>query len=188
MLKTQNIFLLLAILCSLLLCFFSPVYFTSAEDAGHYFNMHLFSIDAMSYQADGRLVADETFVYEAETESGSTERIEGAHIMSIWALPILAIVMALLSFADIILGMTATKVRQLLLQANLNIVTLICALGYYAMLALYTFFATARFDLDWHMSWPAAMPIVIFILIMMSMRAISKSAKKVARDLSGSIR
>lgn len=184
----QTIYLSLALVCSLLLCFFSPLYFTSAEDAGHYFSMRGFAVEAMHY-VDGSLVADDAFTYATTDETGATlSTTTGSSIMNIWALPVLAIAMALLCLVDIILGVRAVKLKDLLHQINLNIATLVCAVGYYAMVILYAFFVVKNFDLDWHLSWAICLPIILFILVIMAMQTISKSAKKLRRDLSGSIR
>lgn len=187
--KIQNIYLILAAVCAVLLCCFSPVYFSAEEDPAHYFTMDFASINARTYDAEGVLVVDDSFRYATVDENGQeVETQSGAAIMSIWAMPVLAILMALSSLAVLVWGFFITKVKDILLQANLNILTLLLALGYYAMLALYVFFAVARFDFDWHMAWPACLPLIIFILTLMAMRAFSSNAKKIRHDLSGSIR
>ncbi|MCQ2334591.1 MAG: DUF4293 domain-containing protein [Paludibacteraceae bacterium] len=185
----EIVYLGLALVCSALLCVFAPAYFTSQEDANHYFEMKFMGIQAEQYNAEGRLVADETFTYADTNESGEVLSTHtGATLMNTWALPLLAIVMMLLCAVDIVLGISASRVKQLFLQARLNIVTLIISLGYYAMLALYIFFVSARFDLDWHLAWPACLPLVVMILVFMAMRSISLNAKKLKKTLSGSIR
>lgn len=187
--KIQNVYLFLAAVCAVLLCCFSPVYFSSEEDANHYFTMDFASINARTYDAEGALVIDDNFRYATVDDNGvEVETQTGAAIMSVWAMPVLAILMGLISLVVLVWGFFATKVKHLLLQANLNIFTLICALGYYAMLALYVFFAVNRFDFDWHMAWPVCLPLVVIILTLMSMRAFSNNAKKIRHDLSGSIR
>lgn len=155
----------------------------------HYFTMDFASINACTFDEEGALVADHSFAYATMDELGhEISTTQGAAIMSIWALPVMAILMALTSLAVLVWGFFISKVKDILLQANLNILTLILSLGYYAMLALYTFFACARFELDWHMAWPVCLPLIIFILTLMAMRAFSRNAKKIHRDLSGSIR
>lgn len=187
--KVQNIYLILAAVCAILLCCFSPVYFSSEEDPMHYFTMDFASINARTYDAEGALVVDHSFAYATVDDNGEqVATAEGASIMSIWAMPLLAILMAVSSLAVLVWGFFITKVKHILMQANLNILTLLLALGYYAMLALYVFFAVKRFDFDWHMSWPVCMPLLIFILTLMAMRAFSNNAKKIRHDLSGSIR
>ena len=72
-----------------MLCFFSPVYFSSEEDAMHYFTMDFASINARTYDANNQLVVDESFTYATTDDNGqvlSTQ--QGASIMSIWALPV----------------------------------------------------------------------------------------------------
>jgi len=187
--KIQNIYLILAAACAILLCCFSPVFFSSEEDPMHYFTMDFASINARTYDADNQLVIDNSFAYATIDDAGNEiSKTEGASIMSIWALPVLAIVMAIVSLVVFVWGFFITKVKDIVMQVNLNILTLVCVFGYYAMLAMYVFFACARFDLDWHMAWPVCLPLIILVLTLMAMRAFSRNAKKIKRDLSGSIR
>ena len=187
--KIQNLYLLLAAACSVMLCFFSPVYFSSEEDAMHYFTMDFASINARTYDANNQLVVDESFTYATTDENGqvlSTQ--QGASIMSIWALPVLAILMAVLALLMLVLDIRATKLKDLVILAQVSILPIFGVLGYYAMLAMYVFFCTARFEFDWHIAWPACLPLIILILTLMAMRAFKRTEKKTRRDLSGSIR
>ena len=187
--KIQNLYLLLAAACSVMLCFFSPVYFSSEEDAMHYFTMDFASINARTYDANNQLVVDESFTYATTDDNGqvlSTQ--QGASIMSIWALPVLAILMAVLALLMLVLDIRATKLKDLVVLAQVSILPIFGVLGYYAMLAMYGFFCTARVELDWHIAWPAWLPLIILILTLMAMRAFKRTEKKTRRDLSGSIR
>ena len=61
----------------------------------HYFTMDFASINARTYDANNQLVVDESFTYATTDDNGqvlSTQ--QGASIMSIWALPVLAILMS----------------------------------------------------------------------------------------------
>lgn len=82
--KIQNLYLLLAAACSVMLCFFSPVYFSSEEDAMHYFTMDFASINARTYDANNQLVVDESFTYATTDDNGQVlSTKQGASIMSI---------------------------------------------------------------------------------------------------------
>ena len=187
--KIQNLFLILAAACSIMLCFFSPVYFSSEADPTHYFTMDFAQINARTYDADGQLIIDESFAYAVHDESGEVIEVkEGAAIMSIWAMPVLAILMAVLALVILVLDIRATKLKDLVLLAQVSILPIFCAIGYYALLAMYVWFATARFDFDWHMAWSACLPLIVLICTLMAMRAFKRTEKKTRRDLSGSIR
>ena len=88
----------------------------------------------------------------------------------------------------LVLDIRATKLKDLVILAQVSILPIFGVLGYYAMLAMYVFFCTARFELDWHIAWPACLPLIILILTLMAMRAFKRTEKKTRRDLSGSIR
>ena len=75
----------------------------------HYFTMDFASINARTYDANNQLVVDESFTYATTDENGqvlSTQ--QGASIMSIWALPVLAILMAVLALLMLVLDIRAT--------------------------------------------------------------------------------
>jgi hypothetical protein len=64
--------------------------------------------------------------------------------------------------------------RKRILQARLNIFTVMLCLGYYGVLALYIWLAKMSMGLEWHLIPWASIPLVCMILTLMATRAILK--------------
>lgn len=86
--------------------------------------------------------------------------------MSTWALPVVLILIAALSVVDIFLF------RKRILQARLCVFTVFFCLGYYALLAMYTWFAVQRMGVEWYIEWSACLPLISLVLTMMAVRRI----------------
>ena len=61
-----------------------------------------------------------------------------------------------------------------LLQARLNIFTVMLCLGYYGVLAIYVWLARTALGVDWHILPWASIPLVCLILTVMATRRILK--------------
>ncbi|MBQ9338864.1 MAG: DUF4293 domain-containing protein [Paludibacteraceae bacterium] len=149
--RIQTVYLSLAVIASILLCCIPPMTFMTDEDAAEQkvYAMDFRHLHEMMYDAN------DNFVHAPN----------GA-IMDTWALTVLAVAIGALCFVDIFLY------RRRILQARLNVFTMICALGYYALLAMYAWFAVKRFDVDWYLEWTAVMPIIIVVLLFIATRRI----------------
>ncbi len=102
--------------------------------------------------------------------------------MSVWGLYVITGAIAVLALVDIFLF------KNRILQARLNIFTAVACVGYYALLAMYVWFAVKRFAMDWYINWSAGLPLVALILVMMATRAILKDEARVRAAWSGRLR
>jgi len=102
--------------------------------------------------------------------------------MSVWGLYAIAISIAVLALVDIFLF------KKRILQARLNIFTVVACVGYYALLAMYVWFAVQRSGVEWYINWPAGLPLVAMILTLMATRAILKDEAAVRAAWSGRLR
>ncbi len=64
--------------------------------------------------------------------------------------------------------------KKRLLQARLNIFTVMMCLGYYGVLAIYIWQAKLAFGIDWHIMPWASIPLVCMVLTLMATRRILK--------------
>ena len=64
--------------------------------------------------------------------------------------------------------------KKRLLQARLNIFTVLLCLGYYGVLAIYIWLAKMSLGVDWHILPWAAIPLICLILTLMATRGILK--------------
>ncbi len=149
--RIQTIYLFFAAVAAFLLVLFPPMSFMTSEEATEQkiYTMDIRHVHEMMYDANDELV----------------HAPHGA-LMDTWGLAALAMVVGVLSFADIFLY------RKRILQARLNVFTIICALGYYGMMAMYAWLIVKRFDVDWYLEWSSALPLVIIILLSMAIHRI----------------
>ena len=94
-----------------------------------------------------------------------------------WPLAVISVAIPLLALVTIFLF------RRRLLQARLNIVSVILSFGYYALFALYTAFVVKGYEpigeatlagAEWYLNVWSALPLVNIILTMMATRSILK--------------
>lgn len=105
--------------------------------------------------------ASELQVYELSA-------LGGAPLQGLWGLTLTTALVPLLALVDIFLY------RKRVLQARLNIFTVMLCLGYYGVLAVYIWLAKMSMGMEWHLIPWAAIPLVCFILTLMATRAILK--------------
>lgn len=144
--RIQTLYLFLVVVCMSLLAFFAPIQFLTPETA-----------DVQQQYEIG-------FLHLLNTT-------DAAHIMpiaSVWALAVLEVAIAVFALVTIFLF------KKRLLQARLCIINIFLMIGYYAVLAVYVFFACKQLGVDWFINVWAALPIVGIILTFMAMRAIAK--------------
>ena len=104
----------------------------------------------------------------AELQVYELSALGGAPIQGVWGLLVTTILIPLLALIDIFLY------RKRILQARLNIFTVMLCLGYYGVLALYIWQAKLALGVDWHILPWASFPLVCFVLTLMATRRILK--------------
>ena len=92
----------------------------------------------------------------------------GAPLQGLWGLLLTTILIPALALVDIFLY------NKRLLQARLNIFTVLLCLGYYGVLAIYIWLAKVSLGLDWHILPSACIPLVCLVLTLMATRRILK--------------
>lgn len=102
--------------------------------------------------------------------------------MSVWGLYAIIIATGVLALVDVFLF------KKRILQARLNIFTVMACLGFYALLTMYAWFAVQRFGAEWYINWSAGLPLVAMILVLMATRAILKDEAAVRAAWSGRLR
>ena len=91
-----------------------------------------------------------------------------APIQGLWGLLVATALIPLLALVDIFLY------KKRLLQARLNIFTIMLCLGYYGVLAIYIWQAKLALGVDWHILPYASFPLVCLVLTLMATRRILK--------------
>ena len=86
----------------------------------------------------------------------------------LWGLLVATVLIPALALVDIFLY------KKRILQARLNIFTVMLCLGYYGVLAIYIWQAKLALGVDWHVLPWAAFPLVCLVLTLMATRAILK--------------
>lgn len=92
----------------------------------------------------------------------------GVPIQGIWGLLVTNILIPLLALIDIFLY------NKRILQARLNIFTVMLCLGYYGVLAIYIWLAKMSLGVEWHILPYASFPLVCMVLTLMATRRILK--------------
>ena len=92
----------------------------------------------------------------------------GAPLQGLWGLLVTTLLIPALALVDIFLY------NKRLLQARLNIFTVLLCLGYYGVLAIYIWLAKVSMGVDWHILPWASFPLICMILTLMATRAILK--------------
>lgn len=105
--------------------------------------------------------AEELHVYELSA-------LGGAPLQGLWGLLLATALIPLLALVDIFLY------KKRILQARLNIFTVMLCLGYYGVLAIYVWQAKLALGTDWHILPWAAIPLVCLVLTLMATRSILK--------------
>ena len=106
--------------------------------------------------------------YAAELQVYELSALGGAPIQGVWGLLVTTILIPLLALIDIFLY------RKRILQARLNIFTVMLCLGYYGVLAIYIWLAKMSLGVEWHILPYASFPLVCLILTLMATRRILK--------------
>jgi hypothetical protein len=145
--RIQTLYLLLVVALGITLCFVPVVQFVSPEDAE--------MVRAWELTAFGMT---ETTVNE----------LPAMELNGVWGLLLASVIIPVLAFVDIFLY------NKRLLQARLNIFTIMLCLGYYGVLAIYIYLAKMVIGAEWYILPWASIPLVCTILTGMATRRILK--------------
>ena len=104
----------------------------------------------------------------AELQIWELSALGGAPLQGLWGLLVTTLLIPTLALVDIFLY------NKRLLQARLNIFTVLLCLGYYGVLAIYIWLAKVSMGVDWHILPWASFPLICMILTLMATRAILK--------------
>ena len=104
----------------------------------------------------------------AELHMWELTALGGVPIQGVWGLLVTTLLIPILALIDIFLY------NKRILQARLNIFTVMLCLGYYGVLAIYIWQAILALGVDWHILPYASFPLVCMVLTLMATRRILK--------------
>lgn len=145
--RIQTLYLLLVVALGITLCFVPVVQFVTPEGAE--------VVRAWELTALGM------------TETTVTE-LPAIQLNGLWGLLLASALIPVLALVDIFLY------NKRLLQARLNIFTIMLCLGYYGVLAIYIYLAKLMIDVDVYVMGWACLPLVCLVLTVMATRRILK--------------
>lgn len=145
--RIQTLYLLLVVALGITLCFVPVVQFVTPEGAE--------VVRAWELTALGM------------TETTVTE-LPAIQLNGLWGLLLASALIPVLALVDIFLY------NKRLLQARLNIFTIMLCLGYYGVLAIYIYLAKMVIDVDVYVMGWACLPLVCLVLTVMATRRILK--------------
>lgn len=149
--RIQTLYLFLVVVLGIVLCFMPVVQLDTPVDAAL---QRSFQLSALGLEETSLNVAPELL---------PTATLNGT-----WGLLLTTILIPLLALVDIFLY------KKRILQARLNIFLCALCLGYYAILALFIWFAKMNLSTEWSLLGWASIPLVCFVLTLMATRAILK--------------
>lgn len=144
--RIQTLYLALVVILGTLLCFFAPVGLASPEESEVF---HQYTL---------------SFTHIVDI----TDADAPLKVMNIVSLSIISVVIPLLALVDIFLY------KRRILQARLNVIMVVLCLGWYAILAVYIWFAKTNLQCEWYLTPWAAIPLINLVLLLMATRAILK--------------
>ena len=145
--RIQTLYLLLVVALGITLCFVPVVQFVTPDGAE--------VVRAWQLTALGM------------TETTVTE-LPAIQLNGLWGLLLASIIIPVMALVDIFLY------NKRLLQARLNIFTIMLCLGYYGVLAIYIYLAKLMIDVDVYVMGWACLPLVCLVLTVMATRRILK--------------
>ena len=145
--RIQTLYLLLVVALGITLCFVPVVQFVTPDGAE--------VVRAWELTALGM------------TETTVTE-LPAIQLNGLWGLLLASALIPILALVDIFLY------NKRLLQARLNIFTIMLCLGYYGVLAIYIYLAKLVIDVDVYVMGWACLPLVCLVLTVMATRRILK--------------
>ena len=104
----------------------------------------------------------------AELQIYELSAVGGTPLQGLWGLLLTTILIPALALVDIFLY------KKRILQARLNIFTVMLCLGYYGVLAIYVWQAKLALGVEWHILPWASFPLICMVLTLMATRRILK--------------
>ena len=147
--RIQSVYLLLVVVLGFTLCFVPVIQLVTPEEAG---TLRVYELGAL----------------EVEEVTPNAVSLEPLDLKGLWGLTLTTALIPLLAFIDIFLF------KKRLLQARLNIFTVMLCLGYYGVLAIYIWLAKMSAGVEWHILPWASIPLICLVLTMMATRRILK--------------
>ena len=105
---------------------------------------------------------------DVELQVYELSALGGVPLQGLWGLLLTTVLIPVLALVDIFLF------KKRLLQARLNIFTVMLCLGYYGVLAIYIWQANLALGVEWHILPCASFPLVCMVLTLMATRRILK--------------
>ena len=146
--RIQTLYLLAVVALGIVLLWLPVVQFVTPEEAAE---LQIYNLSAIGLE---QITND---------QSPMTNDLQG-----LWGLTLTTALIPLLALIDIFLY------KKRLLQARLNIFTVMLCLGYYGVLALYIWLAKMSLGVDWHILPWACFPLLCLVLTLMATRRILK--------------
>lgn len=146
--RIQTVYLLLVVALGITLCFVPVVEFVTPEDAE---TLHIYNLGATGME----LVTNE--------DCQPVITMQG-----LWGLTVTTFLIPLLALVDIFLY------KNRILQARLNIFTVMLCAGYYGVLAIYVWLGILSMEVEWHILPWASIPLICLVLTLMATRGILK--------------
>lgn len=145
--RIQTLYLLAVVALGITLCFMPVLEFYTPENAD--------TIRIWQLSATG---LEETTVTD----------LASVTLQGLWGLTVATILIPLLALVDIFLF------KKRILQARLNIFSVMLCLGYYGVLAIYGWLAKEALGVEWHILPWSSIPAVCLVLTFMATRRILK--------------
>ena len=159
--RIQTLYLLVVVALGIALVWLPVVEFvTSVEVIGKTDNQPVETVRSWQLKASGVVVThwiQDTEAYDAP-----------APVQGIWGLTLATLLIPVLALVDIFLY------KKRLLQARLNIFTVMFCLGWYGVVFLYIWQAKLAQGVEWYIQPWASFPLVCMILTLMATRRILK--------------
>ncbi len=145
--RIQTLYLLAVVALGITLCFMPVLEFYTPENAD---TLRIWQLSATGLE--------ETTVTD----------LASVTLQGLWGLTVATILIPLLALVDIFLF------KKRILQARLNIFSVMLCLGYYGVLAIYGWLAKEALGVEWHILPWSSIPAVCLVLTFMATRRILK--------------
>jgi len=146
--RVQTLYLLAVVALGIALVFLPVLQFVTPEGASE---LHIYNLSA-----------------EGLFEITGEDCHPTVYLQGLWGLLVTTLLIPILALIDIFLY------KKRLLQARLNIFTIMLCLGYYGVLAIYVWLAKMSLGVEWHILPYASFPLICMVLTFMATRRILK--------------
>ena len=156
--RIQTLYLLTVVILGTVLYFMPVVAFTTPYEAG---------VQRMFELGAGGLVE------QTDDYSFTGRHLEQVTLAGTWALAVATLLIPLLA------GVIIFLYKKRILQARLCIFLAMFSLGYYGVLGVFVWYGKREVAADWDILFGACIPLICFVLTLMSARQILKDEAKV---------